>query len=265
MSPRDRFRARLAGRVGLAADPALDLLLGGACVGCGHPGRALCGACRQELPATPRLAWPDPTPAGLAPPWSPAAYDGVVRSALLAHKERHVVGLAGPLGTLLAVAAGAAAGGPGVVLLVPVPSRPGAARARGHEPLLAICGRAGVLLPEAVVAPLLRSRGGVLDQAGLSAEQRSANLTGSMWCPSAGLARLSRRLGGRSVRVVVCDDVLTTGSTAREAQRALTATGLDVVGVATVAATLRRGPPRRTREDHGRLSGARLSLREAVD
>jgi predicted amidophosphoribosyltransferase len=174
-------------------------------------------------------------PPGLAPPWTAAVYDGAVRAALLAHKERHVAGLAATLATLLAEAVVAAATPP--VLLVPVPSRPGVVRARGHDPLLTVVRAAARTLPGTASAPLLRSRGGVRDQAGLTAAERAANLAGSMWCPTARL----RHWAGRTARVVVCDDVLTTGATAREAQRALAASGLVVEGVATVAATrLRR-------------------------
>lgn len=237
-------------------DATLDLLLGGACVGCGRPGRSLCPPCRAALPRAARSVWPDPVPPGLVQPWSAAPYDGVVRAALLAHKERHVAGLTDPLGALLARAVAAAATGP--VLLVPVPSRPGAARARGHEPLLTLCRRAVVLVPGASLAPVLRSRGGVRDQAGLTAIERADNLAGSMWCPSSAV----RRVAGRPSRIVVCDDVLTTGATAREAQRALTASGLDVLGVATVAATVRRRPPGGV---HSELSGARLSPGARVD
>ena len=240
-------------------EAALDLLLGGACVGCGRPGRSLCPACRAGLPDAPRQAWPDPSPSGLAPPWAGGTYDGTLRAALLAHKERHVAGLAAPLATLLAGAVVAAGHEP--VLLVPVPSRPGVVRSRGHDPLLDVVRRAARLVPGATVAPLLRSRGAVLDQAGLTAADRAANLAGSLWCPSGSL----RRFAGRTGRVVVCDDVLTTGATAREAQRALAASGLDVRAVAVVAATLRRRPRGRTGRGSVELSGVRLSSRGWVD
>lgn len=239
-------------------DPVLDLLLGGSCVGCARPGRALCRACGELLPTTPWPAWPTPVPPGLATPWVAASYDGLVRAVLLAHKERHVAGLARPLAELLAAAASAAA--PAPRLLVPVPSRPGAARARGHEPLLEVCRRAARLLPGTRLAPLLRSRGGVLDQAGLTAGERAANLVGSMWSPTASL----RAQAGRQGHVVVCDDVLTTGSTVREAQRALGSAGVDVVAVACIAATARRAG-RRPAPSPGELSGRRLSSRPDVD
>ena len=80
------------------------------------------------------------------------------------------------------------------------------------------------------------------DQAGLDATERADNLAGSMHARERVVRALVRRRG--AVRMVVCDDVLTTGSTAREAQRALEEAGLDVVRVATVAATPRRHPPR---------------------
>ena len=219
---------------GVLRDAALDLLLGGACVGCDLPGRSLCAGCRARLPDTPRQAWPTPSPVGLATPWAAGTYDSILRAALLAHKERHVAGLAAPLAVLLARAV--VASGPGPFLLVPVPSRPGVVRSRGHDPLLDVVRRTARLVPGATVARLLRSRGGVVDQAGLTADQRAANLAGSLWCPTAGV----RRFAGRPGRVVVCDDVITTGATAREAQRALSASGLDVCAVAVIAATLRR-------------------------
>jgi len=92
----------------------------------------------------------------------------------------------------------------------------------------------------ACAAPLLMSSRSVVDQAGLSAGQRSANLAGSMTCPSPRLARLALR--HPHALVVICDDVLTTGATAAEAQRALTAVGLTPVAIAAIAATRRRFP-----------------------
>jgi predicted amidophosphoribosyltransferase len=220
---------------------ATDLLLGGRCVGCGEPGRPLCARCRADLPSEARPAWPDPVPEGLAQPWACAAYEGVVRELVLGLKERQLLGLVGPVAAMLAESARRAAP-PGPVALVPVPSRRATVRARGHDPTWAITARAARLLAGAghdvIVQRLLHLRPGVVDQAGLGASERAANLAGSMTCPTAGLRRLGMRRS--RVRTVVCDDVLTTGSTAREAQRALEAVGLEVSGVAVVAATRRR-------------------------
>lgn len=229
------------------ADAAADLLLGSSCVGCGRPGRPLCDECRAALPTTAAQAWPTPTPEGLAPPYATGAYDGTLRALVLGHKEQRLHAFRQPLGAQVAVAVCAAVGAPreaGRLVLVPVPSRGSAVRARGNDPTRAMARQAARRLlrlgHDARVASLLRLRPGVADQAGLSAGDRHANLAGSMAVRPEQLARLRRQV--RRARVLVCDDVLTTGATAREAQRALESVGIPVFAIATVAATRRRVP-----------------------
>lgn len=226
------------------ADGFGDLVLGSACLGCGRPGRALCRPCRAALPACAAPQWPTPTPPGLVPPYAVGAYEDTLRTLVLAHKERRVLALARPLGGLLAASVAQAladARAAGGVVLVPVPSRPRAVRERGHDPTAAMVRAAAAALRrdhDVVTARLLRVRPGLVDQAGLDAGARAANLAGSM----AVSGDVVRRLGRRCPRahVVVCDDVVTTGATLREAQRALEAVGLPVLAAATVAATARK-------------------------
>jgi predicted amidophosphoribosyltransferase len=226
-------------------DAALDLLLGSTCVGCTRPGRMLCAPCRAALPTSAAVAWPSPVPAGLVTPWATGEYADTLRALVVGHKDRGQWSLARVLCGLLATAVRAAAGPPdGVPLvLVGVPSRPGSTRRRGYDATGALVRGAVRLLRresyDAVPAALLVSRGGIQNQKDLTATERAANLDGSMCCPAAGLRRLAER--HTAVRVVLCDDVLTTGATAREGQRALSAVGLDPVAVAVVAATRRRG------------------------
>jgi predicted amidophosphoribosyltransferase len=236
------------------ADAARDLFLGSSCVGCARRGRLLCPDCDGELPASAVPSWPTPVPGGLVEPWAAGDYAGTLRALVLGLKERQLLALTPVLARLLAVAVSAAVAarlaelqpparaGP-AVLLVPVPSSARTLRQRGHDPTHAITAGAAAVLRrgghDARAVRLLRQRRRVADQSGLDASARALNLDGSMRVPPWALRRLARRLSGPPT-VVVCDDVLTTGSTAREAQRALESTGLVVARVAVVAATRKR-------------------------
>jgi predicted amidophosphoribosyltransferase len=229
-------------------DAWLDLVHGGGCVGCAQPGRSLCRACRNDLPQRAKAVRPTPCPDGLAACFAAGEYDGLLRAMILSHKEHGTFSLATPLGRALAQAARAALE-PGVAtVLVAVPSRPAVVRARGHDPVLRMTRAAARRLRggghRVGVIELLEQRGEVHDQAGLSAGERSANLTGSMMVRPTARAALART--GQPLSLVLCDDVLTTGATAREAQRALEDSGLRVRAVTTVAATRKRViPPER--------------------
>jgi len=167
------------------------------------------------------------------------AYAGLLKALVNAHKERAAYALAAPLGELLAAAVQAVTTltppGADLVCIVPVPARRATVRSRGHDPLLRISRRAAVRLRAtgrpAAVSRLLSPVGSVRDQAGLSSAERAENLAKTM--------RARRGARPADPPVVVVDDVLTTGATAREAQRALECAGFRVAGIAAIAATRR--------------------------
>ena len=228
------------------ARAAADLALGASCAGCTREPGLLCLHCRDTLAAPARRVAPEPAPPRLPPVYAVAAYEGVVRSILGAHKEGGRLGLARPLGEALARAVcgglGGVRGPASRVVLVPVPSRPGSARTRGHDPLLRTARRAATRLSRAgvptQVVPALAHRRAVVDQAGLDHRERRVNLAGAL-----GLRRSAAPLL-RGAVVVVVDDVMTTGATLAEATRALASGGVAVEAAAVVAATRRRSPDR---------------------
>ncbi len=172
---------------------------------------------------------PVPEPPGLPAVYAAAPYAREVRALLLAHKERGALALTGALGAALAGAVwaglgpgrGGAESRAGPVILVPVPSARRAVRRRGHDPVrrMAVVAagrlrRAGV---PARVAGVLRQRRPVVDQAGLDARRRRENLAGALEVRAGGAQLLA---GGR---IVLVDDLITTGASLAEAARALRA------------------------------------------
>jgi predicted amidophosphoribosyltransferase len=89
------------------------------------------------------------------------------------------------------------------------------------------------------VVPWLRHARRVADQSGLTHHDRADNLAGAL------MIRPRGRVPTTTGRVVVVDDIVTSGATLAEAVRALRAGGVAVTGTAVIAATTRRLPTAR--------------------
>ncbi|WP_037655130.1 ComF family protein [Streptomyces achromogenes] len=272
-----------------------DLVLPADCAGCGAPRTALCPRCRATLDGgVPRRARPVPEPAGLPVVHAVAPYAAEVRALLLAHKERGALALAAALGVALARAvraglgsgteeasglgvgglggAGGAGAGPAgqpwrePLLLVPVPSARWAVRARGHDPVRRMALAAARELRRtgtpARVAAVLRQRRAVADQTGLDAPGRLANLAGALEVTAGG-----GRLLGDGRRVVLVDDLMTTGASLAEAARALRETVVSGAngGTAVYRAITREGrEERRISEEQERTESVHGAPEKAV-
>jgi predicted amidophosphoribosyltransferase len=230
-----------------------DLLLGAGCPGCGSAWWGACPACRAHLHAQPtRLTAPTPAPAGFPLTATAGPYDDVHRGLLGAHKEDQALMLTSLLGDRLAASVVELLTARRVpldepVILVPVPSATAAVRERGFDATAALARRAVRRLsaerPVRTVGLLAQHRG-LADQSGLGAVERSANLRGGLRLRRSGW--FPRRWGtAAGVRpdapaLVVVDDLVTTGASLTEAARCLAEAGFEVLGAATVSATVRR-------------------------
>jgi predicted amidophosphoribosyltransferase len=223
-------------RIADLLDRAAELVLGATCAGCGRPGLGPCAECAATVNRSPPFVAPG-LPAGLPPVFAGGAYADELRGLLIAAKERQALGVVPLLGGRLAASVGAwalAAADGGPVALVPVPTARARVAERGLDLTVALARaatgrlrRAG--LPASVWCGL-RLVGRPADQSELGREGRLANLAGAF--TAAGTPP--------SARLVVVDDIVTTGATLVEAVRACTAAGLPPAAAATVAATVRR-------------------------
>lgn len=213
----------------MLAAAILDVVLPLECGGCGAPAVRWCPACAAALQVSvdsPHLVTPRIDPG--VPVFALGRYAGARREAIVAVKERGRRDLAAPLSRALALGIHRLLGW-GVlappVAVVPAPTRRAAARRRGGDPITRIAAAAVAAQPDLSVAPVLRTAALVRDSVGLTSAARERNITGRV--------RLTGAVGPGEVLLV--DDIVTTGATAREAVRVLAAAGVQVAAVLALA------------------------------
>ncbi|MEN9970671.1 MAG: hypothetical protein RLZZ229_879 [Actinomycetota bacterium] len=195
----------------------IDFLLPTKCVWCSALGAPLCQGCQANFISQPRLV----TRGSL----QGLAVTDYQRAAKLVHgyKEGGQLWLASFMAKQMA--------GQLTVnfdLLVPVPSTKANYKIRGFSPAKVLASR--LLWRTKVrfsIADVLSFNRDVSDQAALGVSGRFQNLANSMSC--------KRSLAGK--RVLLIDDVVTTGATLQEAARAVRANQGKVVGFITFAET----------------------------
>lgn len=111
--------------------------------------------------------------------------------------------------------------------LIPIPSRRSASRKRGREFITEMAEKVSEVSGVAVATPLQHARL-IRDQSALGVEARWNNLAGALVVPGN-----PEGLG----KVLLVDDLVTTGATLNEAARALRYAGIEVIGAVTAAIT----------------------------
>jgi ComF family protein len=204
------------------------------CVGCHRRGPALCPTCREGLPRLrpplcPRCSRPERSgthcracrsaPPELAAVRAPCAYAdaaGLAVRRLKYAQERH---LASDLGALLCETL--AARPLAVDLVVPVPLDAARFRQRGYNQAALLAEPVAQSLGVPLVAGALERTRPTRPQVELPARERRANVRGAFACPN------PDAVAGR--RILLVDDVMTTGATLEACAAGLVAAGADRV------------------------------------
>lgn len=235
-------------RLRQALSASIDLFLPPACLLCSQPlppasdPQSFCEACRSDLPspgksccsrcAQPLNASASTHICGTCLTRTPAfsrvhaacAYQGNTKEAIHHLKYRDQVILAQPLGQLLLSTAETSISNFKPDAIIPVPLHSSRLRSRGYNQALEIARPLAHKLRVPLDSGLLQRTRKTRQQQGLSAIERRDNLRDAFALTKATTAR----------KVLLVDDVMTTGETVRECCRVLCKGGISEVQVAVI-------------------------------
>lgn len=227
----------------------IDLLFPPYCVACHRPSAWLCDDCLLAIeaiqpPVCSRCGLPlgEPqtagssvsickrcqrTPLRLDRLLAYAFHSGPLRQAIHQFKYEDLRSLAGPLGELMLQGWAALASRDFLPdLIIPVPLHPSRQRQRGYNQAALLAQELGSGLRRPVVTEVLVRIKATAPQVDLDAKERRANVHNAFRCRDASLS---------GKRVLLIDDVCTTGSTLESACLALRETGTASVWAYTLA------------------------------
>lgn len=211
--------------------PFLDLIYPKRCPGCHKPAVSICQSCKIFWEKPPISIKLNKNSVSVLSVFSVAQYRNEVRAILLAYKEDGERE-AGKVLTEALLQARRGIINHSVCTFVPIPSNPKSVRRRGRDFMLDLCNQVAIQSGDKVLS-IMKVKRDVQDQSKLNERERSQNLVGAFDCTPKNLKLLVK------FPIILVDDLLTTGATLREAQRALRQRGVIPFGAITAAHTAR--------------------------
>lgn len=189
------------------------------CLGCSALGLEICSQCRGKWNPHIYRSWSKAAP--YFPIFSSIQYSTVASKVLLAAKENNIKLADDLLVQALQKSFNYCAKERGLGLFVPIPSRHTVARSRGRQFITELSLQLSKSTGMETIESLSHIRK-VRDQSSLDAKQRMVNIEGSM-----------KSLRYLSEKVILVDDLVTTGATLHEGARALRENGIEVIAAVT--------------------------------